>query len=509
MKTRNLLYTLVCAGLVACGPDNNGENNGDNASTNGSPNGMTNGTTNGSPNGMTNGTTNGDPFADIDLENPGRYEFPSRYEGGASSVSYSGQTARHLLIDDLNSFIASMTEQIDSGDFQPGGDGTVVEALDFYYRFDSDAYGDELILVETDPPPAQSTYADVSTGKDLVGKTAGNDDVTDHKDFTTAFTGWADTDIAEYGGGVDTPENLITAFFEQLEENAFARADGVARPGPFGEIADLDVHLTEEGHDLKQLTQKFLLGAVALSQGTDDYLDDDTEGKGLLAPHTRDEDAAYTSLEHQWDEGFGYFGASRGYLEYTDQQIADGETLDLDDDGAIDLLSEYNWGASVNAGKRDVGSATGTDFTTETYEAFWRGRAIIALAEEGELSQEDLDALKAERDAAVEGWEKAIAATVVHYINDTIEETDALGTDDYDFANHAKVWSEMKGFALGFQFNPRSPLTDTQFEELHSLIGDAPELEETNAADYVTDLETARDLMRDAYGFEADDVQGW
>ena len=40
----------------------------------------------------------------------------------------------------------------------------------------------------------------------------------------------------------------------------------------------LPVHITAEGLDLQQLTQKFLLGAVNFSQGTDDYLDDDIDG---------------------------------------------------------------------------------------------------------------------------------------------------------------------------------------------------------------------------------------
>ena len=64
-------------------------------------------------------------------------------------------------------------------------------------------------------------------------------------------------------------------------------------------------------------------GAVGFSQGADDYLDDDTEGKGLLADHTAaDEGKPYTALEHAWDEGFGYFGGARNYLLYTDEEIA-------------------------------------------------------------------------------------------------------------------------------------------------------------------------------------------
>ena len=34
----------------------------------------------------------------------------------------------------------------------------------------------------------------------------------------------------------------------------------------------------------------------------------------------------------------------------------------------------------------------------------------------------------------------------------------------------------MKGFAIGLQFNPRSPLTDAQFEQIHTLMGTEPVL---------------------------------
>ena len=54
--------------------------------------------------------------------------------------------------------------------------------------------------------------------------------------------------------------------------------------------------------------KKFLLGAVAFSQGADDYLDDDVAGKGLLVfGYIPAEGKKYSALEHAWDEGFGYF----------------------------------------------------------------------------------------------------------------------------------------------------------------------------------------------------------
>lgn len=446
------------------------------------------------------------------------YAFESRYEPGASSVSHSGQAFRHLLIDRLKAFIGGLDDGVDSGRFMTAA--SVRSALDFFYRFDGDANGDEPIGLETDPPALQVTWNDVASGKDLVGKTAGNDDVTDHRDWDGGdFRGWSDTSINQ-GEPVSSPQALIEAFFDALARNAQLRADGSQPTGPNGEA--LPVYVTADGLDLQQLIQKTLLMAVAFSQGTDDYLDDDVEGKGLLSPNTRDEDAPFSNLEHAWDEGFGYFGAPHDYDQYSDDELAsaggrpDWQGMhDTNGDCRIDLLSEVAYGASVNAAKRDRGAAEPTDYTAQAFTAFLEGRRLITSAGET-LTAEELDALRAYRDQAVRAWEEAIAATVVHYINEVVADMDALGTEDYSFASHAKHWSELKGFALGFQFNPRSPLhaaagEGTLFDELHALVGDRPVFEDgdVTVADYRARLLQARDLMRDAYGFASANVESW
>ena len=378
--------------------------------------------------------------------------------------------------------------------------------LDFFFRFDSDSDGATKLTMSTTPATKQKTFDDVSSGKDLVGKLAGNDTKTDHKDWSKEFAGWSDTAIAAHGGAVTNPEGLVIAMFETLEEQALARAQGNQATGPDGEA--LPVYVTADGLDLKQLIQKFLLMAITFHQGTDDYLDGDVDGKGLLASNAPGDDA-YTPLEHAWDEGFGYFGAARDYLAYTDDEIAakggrDGWQgyYDTDGDGSIDLKSEFNFGASVNAAKRD--RAGGTDFTADAMNAFLTGRAIIAAAGDS-LTSDQMAALEVQRDAAVAAWEKALAATVVHYINECIVHIDAFGTPDHSFVDYAKHWSELKGFALGFQFNPRSPLGSTAFGEFHAKVGDKPVSPKADAADiaaYRKALLEARTLLGDAYEFD-------
>lgn len=447
------------------------------------------------------GDTDGENGDVDEVTLPSTYSFESRFEPETSSVSYSGQVARQVLVTDLKNYIGGLGEEIDTGAFEATDTETVVGALDFYFRFDSESDGSTSIGLETTPEPAQGSYTDISSGKDLVGKIAGNDSVTDHQDWSTEFVGW---------DGASSPEALVELYFEAIAENAVARYNGNEETGPNGEA--LPVYVDAQGRDFQQLTQKFLLGAINFSQGADDYLDDDTDGKGLLSDNTESDDGApFTALEHQWDEGFGYFGAARNYGDYTDEEIAgkggrDGWANgyhDSDGNGAIDLNSEYNFGHSQNAAKRDLGAAEGaeTDFTKEAWEGFRRGRAIITSAD-GALTEDELQQLRDARDQAVEAWEKAIAATVVHYINDTLQLM-AADAADYDFIKHAKVWSEMKGFALSFQFNPNSPIL-SDFAQMHDLMGDAPALPgDENFDSYADDLRTARTLIGDAYGFDA------
>jgi len=461
--------------------------------------------TSGDGDGDTTGDGDGDGDGDV---TPPAYSFDSAFVDGESSVSYSGQTFRQMLIFELNAFINSRTDLIDGAGYVPADLNAALADLNFYYLFDSTTGGALALTMTTTPGLLQMTYDDISSDKDLRGKIAGQDTVTDHKDWSAEFVGWDE-------GDVGSPDELVSYWFGVLGQQIVDRAGGTIPNGPDGAQIG-EVYVTPAGQDLKQLTQKFLLGAVAFSQGTDDYLDDDVDGKGLLSSNLQDGDKTYSTLEHQWDEGFGYFGAARNYDEYTDDELAAkggrpefaSGYQDFNGDNAIDLTSEFNFAASVNAAKRDRGSADSakTDFTKQAFDAFLAGRALINANAGTELSTEQLDELRGYRDTAVLAWEKAIAATAVHYINDTLQDMGKFDTEDYSFLDHAKHWSELKGFALSLQFNPRNSLTDEQFAEVHTLIGDAPVLPTAEAGDiaqYRADLLAARAIFGTAYEFDA------
>lgn len=434
-----------------------------------------------------------------------------------SSVSYSGQTARHILISELNNYIASdlMT------DLQNGTLTTSEQVYDklmsFYETTDSDydlSLGEQVLTTTTTPGSKQNTLKDISSStKDLNGKIAGNDSTGQHQDWSTEF-------VAFGAKGTESPEELIKDLITEIADNAEVYLNGATRNDPLNnEISQ--IYVTSTGLDLKQLIQKTLLGAVAFSQGTDDYLDNDIDGKGLNADNSKLVDGkTYTNLEHQYDEGFGYFGAARDYLDYSDAEIASKGGRDdwqgyhdTNGDGEIDFKSEYNFGHSTNAAKRDLGTAdntAATDFTALAMNAFLQGRKIITDANATALTETQMTELLAQRDIAVANWEKSIAATAVHYINDVTGDYDAWGTDGFSFSDLAKHWSELKGFLISLQFNPHSPLTTEQLIEINTLIGDKPVLSNDDAiADYLGELAMARTKLAEAYEFDATNVENW
>lgn len=464
------------------------------------------------------------------------YEFASKL-GTGSSVSYSGQIARHALSAEIKSLMGKLT--VDFVEQNPAEARAIIAKVKTLWGFEDGSYeaiADDSIshLGDDLSGYVQKTFGDISgSDKELSGKIAGNDKSKMYKEWHVPgnFVGWN-----EFGTFDKTPEGLIRHYFKLLED----QVEAVIADGQLLDVNDKALsaaYVTADGLDLVQLLQKHTLGAVMFSQGTDDYL-----GEGLAEDNkVADGSALYTKLEHQFDEGFGYFGAARDYLEYTDLEIAKKEGRaeyqgkhDTDGSATIDLNAEFIWGNSSNAAKRDLGAkGAKTDFTAQAMVNFIAARQIITDNHGKNVSEFDADTKakfdKHVFDASI-AWEKAIAATVVHYINDVIAD-DAGDVDDIagdyttsQFAAYAKHWGEMKGFALNFQFSPFSPFADhtlnpkkdtvgaAKFAELHTLLGDTPWLNtETHGdvATYKANLIKARDILQAAYDFDQANVENW
>jgi len=271
-------------------------------------------------------------------------------------------------------------------------------------------------------------------------------------------------------------------------------------------------YVTANGWDTNQLLQKFLHVAVSFSQAAEDYLLlEGRPGKGLLADNDSVAKAGqnFSTLEHGWDEGFGYFGAARDYLNYSPKQISAGLSKDSDQDGYISILSEKNFGLSLNAARRDMGAPSGTtNLANGAMQAFIRGRALITARPENYLPY-----VTAEATLALGYWEQTIAATVIHYINKTHKSLGQYGSQQYLFTDLAKFWSEMKGFAMAFQFHPYSSVSDEDFDLLHRLIADRPALPHQDGQVFVDQyrakLLEARQILENSFGFKPEDTKAW
>ena len=444
-------------------------------------------------------------------EAPDAYDFTSFVADG-NSVNYTGQTFRQVLNEDMKTFIGGLT----LGAYEGTAD-ELYAALDSYYSYSYDnaatapgvINGSSTIQVTVKDSNGAAlaflqdgTYDSVqSEGSNLRSKTAGVDNPLRRE----VLKGWNDAAFS-------SPEALIENWMRVIAEQAAGdESSFTVENGDESSQLISKAYLTSEGLDYSQLIQKFLHGAVSFSQAARDYLSTDLgDTKGLNADNTEVAAAGkvYTALEHHWDEGFGYFGAARNYLSYTDDELIADIAIDANDDGVIDILSEWNSGLSLNAAKRDAGSADGTvNFTQEIMTSFIHGRHLISKRPEGYMTY-----LKAYAVKALGEWEKVIAATVIHYINDTISEMDEYGTPDYLFTDHAKYWSEMKGFALAFQFSPVSSLSDEDFDRFHELVADKPVLGAAGSSamsTYKQQLLEARSILQAAFLFSDSNVEGW
>ena len=404
-----------------------------------------------------------DPTDGTKIDVPQAYVFDSRFEEGASSVSYSGQVVRNLLLQDLKATTDSVGKD--------GAKSVTVDDLLQFYAYD-DALNLKTLTTTGSISALENHYSALSTGKNLVGKISSDPVI----------------------GYNRTADDLVREWFKQIADNS----------QDSNKLGTAMAYTADDGVDMSQMINKVLIGAVPYYQATGVYLN------GLLErdnSEARDGEDPYTAMEHAWDEAFGYFGAARDYARYTDDQLAgsvDDFTFDSNGDGSIDFKSEYNFGLSRNAAKRDKGG-TGVDLTKEIFDAFLAGRTAIT-------NQGTVEEISAHRQAAAEGMEKVIAATVVHYINDTLSDMSQLGTADENRANLNKHWAEMKGYTVALQYNPFKLISDGQLRELHGIMGEAPKYDAPGSSEYekqVSYYERAKVVLQTAYGFSSENMKNW
>lgn len=511
MKNNLLVAVVVAATVALTGCGSSSSNKGDDSSSSEPTGGASSSapTSSTSTSSSDSSSSTGDMLQDV---------FSFKNENDESTVSYSGQIARHVIMDEIKQAIGNVTSQ----------DMTQLEiAKRFYFGGESQADIDEFFITTAKSPNTiQKTIGAISTGKNLSEKIAGGFPEGNLRKGESArlindeFFGW------EGLAADDKPDEFVNYLFDQIE--ALIVEENLPTVPVDGEASGVAIakrFVSAEGVDYQQLVQKFLLMSVGFSQGTNDYLApgrDFTTELGILVKDGVPN--LYSEGEHHFDEGFGYFGGARDSLNLTKDQIKALHN-DSNEDGMIDLNSEYNYGQSVNCAKRERGN---NNFTERAMRGFIDGRGIVAkmTAEKDSLTDTQKEMYKADLanaiSAAAIAWEECIAATVIHYINvltddDMSQYVDGQFASIGNFYDVAKHWSEMKGFALGLQFSPYSPFRAddrslAQLKDILQKMGTAPVLANDtadNIAQYTMDLMDVRAVLKDIYDFSQDNVEAW
>ena len=394
------------------------------------------------------------------IDTPTSYSFASRFNDGESSVSYSGQVVRNLLINDIKTQMGT-----DAG---TGNPATLLSMM-------ANDNADQTILSSAgDMSTVQTKYHDISTSHL-------NDRLTAVSDYT----------IPGYDSDAGT---LINGWVQELAAAGKTRYNGVR---------------------LDQITQKTLWGAVSYWQGTSKYMskiptDDNTGPSG--------DGVAYSAMEHHWDESFGYFGAALDYnTGYTDDTRKNGPNVDSNGDGSIDFKSEYNVGWAVTAAKRDLCDACDVDhdFTKTIFDAYLEGRTLIT-------NQADLADVMVQRDIILNTWEKVVAAVSIHYVNDVADDIAGLivaadtsivpGSEAT--ANYENHWGEMRGYANGLLYNDFKVITDDNLNRILAVMGTSPVYPSSGNFDDMQAYHTSlvgevRAIFKASYGFSDANVAGW
>lgn len=208
------------------------------------------------------------------------YTVPAAYtfeRNGATSVDYSGQTSRVLMLEEMGNYFKTSATN-----------GTIADdevLSDMYLNINNRFAGAGLN----------------TSGKQLKDKTATS------KDYFSLF----------YGGGSTTEQGNVRAFFEAQFDDAEAASQGNnASAGVAGVYLDGTSKrlFAANGLEPQQILLKGMMGACFMDQIVNNYLSinklDDGANRSNNTAKVLEAGKTYTTMEHNWDEAYGYvYGA--------------------------------------------------------------------------------------------------------------------------------------------------------------------------------------------------------
>jgi hypothetical protein len=233
--------------------------------------------------------------------------------------------------------------------------------------------------------------------------------------------------IAGSGAVKELFDNWITEYVTDVIPNVKTATDAsVGQAGIYGKYA-----FNAKGHEIDQLFFKGLIGAFTLDQIINNYID-----AAYLESYKADNDAGvisgssapYTTLEHKWDEGFGYL-----YGHVIDGVAEDLPTAGTSPSGKGNLLMKYF---------KKVNDSKDTEIALDVYNAFIMGRAAIV--------NKDYTVVEAQSKILKQKLSTVIGHYALNYLSGAIAD---IGTNVGDARLDAfHGLSEGYGFILSLQF---------------------------------------------------------
>jgi len=369
----------------------------------------------------------------IEIENPSSYSFE---RNGESTVSFSGQTTRLKMGDEILSAFAVETNTTDKIQAMYAHEAGT---MDFE---DSD-------LNASDKSVRSKTAASV----DFFSSNA-----TDQALIRVDFDGWISAQVDE----------------------VFPNWEVAASEGTAGQIADgaSTRYISAGGLEYNQLFNKGLIGALTVDQTLNNYLSpavlDEADNRTNNDEEVLDGTNAYTTMEHKWDEAYGYvYGLNADPAN---------PNADL---GVDSFLNKY------------IGRVEGDDdfagIADEIFQAFKLGRAAI-VAKEYDIRDQQAEIIR-------QKISEIIGIRAVYYLQQAkaplTQETPAYGTAFHDL-------SEGYGFIYSLQFTRKPSSADPYFSksEVDDFLVDLMEDGENGLWDVTPEtLDTIASAIADRFDF--------
>ena len=410
-----------------------------------------------------------DYIAEI-IETPVSYNFNSRFVEGETGVSYSESVVHNMIVTDLK----LLTDYPASESGYPIFLENMIQLYDYQdgYNFSS--------WINTSPSVLEKFYNNISNIESL-------------KDIID--------DCVIYGFD-ETADALLAAWMQQIADNCI----------DLNNIGTHRIITNQDGLNFSQIIQKTLLGSINYSMGIK-YISNLEEYDNISK---KSENDIFTELENNWDKSFGYFGFATDYnTSYIDDldRIND-PYFDSNNDGFIDLKSEYIFDFALITAMRDDGSSEGSvDFSKSIFDAYLEGRTLIH-------NQASIEKVLAQRDIIVQNWERVIAATIVHYINEVdrnmtnLYSLDSLAGSLSELSiDYNKNWSDMRGFLIILQYNDFNQISDADLITIVQSMGNSPvhpldgNIEYSNYQNTLSN--TVKNIFQSTYGFSDANMASW